>query len=161
MAQVETGNIQLTFNQVTPKYIVELSIEAVRTLAEQRQIQIETSLPDNLPYVNADLDKTVWVLVNLLTNAIRYASEQSKIQIAVEPTERQIQFSVKDSGTGIDEKYLPHVFERYFKVPGSKGGTGLGLAISKEFIEAQGGKISVESEKGHGSKFSFVLNSVT
>jgi len=160
MTQVETGNIQLTFNQITPKHIIELATEAVHTLAEQKQIQIRTSIPENLPYVNADLDKTVWVLVNLLTNAIRYSYEQSKIQVEVTALENQIQFSVKDTGTGIDEKYLPRVFERYFKVPGSKSGTGLGLAISKEFIEAQGGKIFAESKLGMGSKFSVVLNCV-
>jgi len=160
MAQVETGNIQLTFNQVTPKHIVELATEAVRTLAEQKQIQVETSLPDNLPYVNADLDKSVWVLVNLLTNAIRYSAEQSKIQIAVEASQNKIQFSVKDFGIGMDEKYLPRVFERYFKVPGSKGGTGLGLSISKEFIEAQGGSIWVQSQANTGSQFTFSLNAV-
>jgi NtrC-family two-component system sensor histidine kinase KinB len=160
MAQVETGNIQLTFNQVTPKHIVELATEAVHTLAEQKQIQVETSLPDNLPYVNADLDKTVWVLVNLLTNAIRYSAEQSKIQIAVEASQNKIQFSIKDFGIGIDEKYLPRVFERYFKVPGSKGGTGLGLSISKEFIEAQGGSIWVQSQANTGSQFTFSLNAV-
>ena len=66
---------------------------------------------------------------------------------------------VKDDGKGIEEKYLPKIFDRYFKVPGSsKTGTGLGLAISKEFIEAEGGTISVQSEIGSGSSFSFLLN---
>ncbi len=158
MAQVETGNIQLTFNQVTPKHVIELAVDAVKSLAEQKQIQLDVSIPDNMPYVNADLDKTVWVLVNLLTNAIRYSPEQSKIQIEAEENGKRIQFSVKDSGIGIEGKYLPKVFDRYFKVPGSKGVTGLGLAISKEFIEAQGGKITVQSEIGRGSSFAFSLN---
>lgn len=157
MAQVETGNIQLTLNQVAPKQVIELATEAVHTLAEQKQIHLECFIPDNLPYVNADLDKTVWVLVNFLTNAIRYSNEQNKIQITVEPSEKQVKFSVIDFGAGIDEKYLSHVFERYFRVPGSKGGTGLGLAISKEFIEAQGGKISATSKLGSGTTFYFQL----
>jgi PAS domain S-box-containing protein len=161
MAQVETGNIQLNINQVTPKHVVELAVDAVKSLAEQKQIQLDVSIPDNLPYVNADLDKTVWVLVNLLTNAIRYSPEHSKIQIKVKEHEKQIEFSVEDSGIGIDGKYLPRIFERYFKVPGSKGGTGLGLAISKEFIEAQGGSISAESATGKGSIFFVELNKVS
>ncbi len=158
MAQVETGNIQLSFNQITPKHIVELAIDAVRTLAEQKQIELHVIMPDNLPYVNADLDKTVWVMVNLLTNAIRYSYEQSSITVEVKEYEKQIEFSVKDTGIGIDEKYLSHIFDRYFKVPGSNGGTGLGLAISKEFIEAQGGEICAESKSGIGSTFSILLN---
>lgn len=160
MTQVETGNIQLSINQITPKHIIELAVDAVKPLAEQKQIQLNISAPDNLPYVNADLDKTVWVMVNLLTNAIRYSPEKGKIRVEIQLTERHIQFSVKDSGTGIDEQYLPWVFDRYFKVPGSKGGTGLGLAISKEFIEAQGGKIAVESKPGIGTTFFIQLNKV-
>jgi signal transduction histidine kinase len=158
LTQAETGNIQLTLSPVTPGHIVEVAVEAVRSMAEQSRIQLQTAVPDNLPYVNADLDKTVWVLVNLLTNAVRYSPPLSTIQININDTEKQIQISVLDSGKGIAETYLNKVFERYFKVPGSKGGTGLGLAICKEFIEAQGGRIWVESKIGEGSKFSFVLN---
>ena len=72
-----------------------------------------------------------------------------------------IEFSVKDAGQGIDEKYLARIFERYFRIPGAaadKTGTGLGLAIAKDFIEAQGGTIGVESEAGEGSRFYFSLN---
>lgn len=158
LTQAETGNIQLTLSPVTPRHIVEVAVEAIRSMAEQSRIQLQTAVPDNLPYVNADLDKTVWVLVNLLTNAVRYSPPLSTIQININDTEKQIQISVLDSGAGIAETYLNKVFERYFKVPGSKGGTGLGLAICKEFIEAQGGRIWVESKIGEGSKFSFVLN---
>jgi signal transduction histidine kinase len=158
MTQVETGNIQLSINQVSPTQIVELATEAVRTLAEQKQIEIETIFSENLSLVNADVDKTVWVLVNLLTNAIRYSSKQSKVSIEVKQNENQILFSVKDSGIGIEEKFLPRLFDRYFKVPGSLGGTGLGLAISKEFIEAMGGNILVVSKLGSGSTFSVELN---
>ncbi len=158
ITQAETGNIQLSLNAVTPRHVVDLAIEAVQSVAGQRNLQLQTRIPDNLPYISADLDKTVWVLVNLLTNAIRYAPEQSTIQIQVSEHGKQIQFAVNDSGTGIDEKYLPRVFERYFKVPGSGGGTGLGLAICKEFIEAQGGKIWATSEVNKGSTFSFELN---
>jgi signal transduction histidine kinase len=160
MTQVETGNIQLSFNQVTPKHIVELATDAVRTLAEQKQIELQTKVPTNLPYVNADIDKTVWVLVNLLTNAIRYSYQKGKILVEVSEAEKQILISVKDYGIGIDEKYLPRLFERYFKVPGSKGGTGLGLAISKEFIEAQGGTLFADSKHGSGSCFTVFLNKI-
>ena len=111
--------------------------------------------------VQADPEKTSWVLINFLTNAIRYTPEGSIIQLAAGKEGRSVLFSVTDKGKGIDEKYLSRIFERYFKVPGDfeRSGTGLGLAISKEFIEAQGGKIWAESTVGEGSRFSFSLPS--
>lgn len=159
MTQIETGNIQLTFGPVAPGKVIQLATDAVSSLAEQKQIKIETLFGDNLPAVNADLDKTVWVMVNLLTNAIRYSPDNSRIAITVTTKENQVEFLVKDNGIGIDEKYTTRVFERYFKVPGSKGGTGLGLAISKEFIEAQGGRIWVDSSLHKGATFGFELKS--
>lgn len=107
------------------------------------------------------MEKTSWVLINLLTNAIKYSPESSSIELMVNLNENKIEFAVQDHGKGIDEKYQPKLFDRYFKVPGTqeRTGTGLGLAISKEFIEAQGGSIGVKSEIGAGSRFSFLLNS--
>jgi signal transduction histidine kinase len=112
-----------------------------------------------LPAVLADLEKTSWVLINFLTNAIKYSPENNMVEIAVVKKENKLQFSVTDHGKGIDQKYLPRIFDRYFKVPGTTehNSTGLGLAISKEFIEAQGGTISVESEIAAGSRFGFTL----
>ena len=111
------------------------------------------------PLVNADLEKTAWVLINFLTNAIKYSPENSSLEMKTSRKNNSVEFMVKDDGKGIEEKYLPKIFDRYFKVPGSsKTGTGLGLAISKEFIEAEGGTIMVQSEIGSGSSFSFLLN---
>jgi len=114
-------------------------------------------LEPTLPPVSIDAEKTTWVLINLLTNAIKYSPSPATIEIEVVHSDGQVVFSVKDYGRGIEEKYLPRIFDRYFKVPGSpaSGGTGLGLAISREFIEAQGGSIRVSSRPGEGSVFSF------
>ncbi len=158
MTQVETGNIQLTLNTVQPFQITELATDAVKALAEQKEIKLKVEIAPNLPAVTADQDKTVWVLVNLLTNAIRYSPQGGIIRVTAEQQGKQVLFSVYDHGPGIEAQYVPRLFERYFKVPGTKGGTGLGLAISKEFIEAQGGKIFAASTAGNGSTFSFVLN---
>ena len=99
------------------------------------------------------------MLNNFLTNTIKHSYESGTIEISVKQADAAIVFSVKDNGKGIEEKYLPRLFDRYFKVPGTseKSGTGLGLAISKEFIEAHGGKIEVVSSFGGGSTFSFTL----
>lgn len=96
-------------------------------------------------------------MVNLLTNAVKYAPEKSTVSISATPVNDTVLFTVKDTGPGIAPQYAERVFERYFKIPGSKGGTGLGLAISKEFIEAQNGTIWVESNAGKGALFSFAL----
>jgi signal transduction histidine kinase len=106
------------------------------------------------------MEKTSWVLINLLTNAIKYSPEESTIEVAVFRHKDKVEFRVRDHGRGIDERYLPRIFERYFKVPGTheRNGTGLGLSISKEFIEAQGGNIWVDSRLGEGSSFGFTFN---
>lgn len=159
MAQAETGNIQLNILPSDPQIILQLALNTVRTQAEQKKIQVEVYTDPALPTVRSDTDKTVWVLVNLLTNAITYSPEQSAIQVELKKDgENAVLFSVRDFGKGIDARYRSRVFDRYFQVPGSaKTGTGLGLAISKEFIEAQGGSIGVESELGMGSRFFFRL----
>ncbi len=159
MSQVETGNIQLKLQPVAPAAIVKQALEAVQFKAQQKQVVIKINADENLPLVNADLEKTAWVLINFLTNAIKFSPQNSAAEINIARKNKSVEFLVKDHGKGIEEKYLPKIFDRYFKVPGSsKTGTGLGLAISKEFIEAQGGSIMVQSEIGSGSSFSFLLN---
>jgi NtrC-family two-component system sensor histidine kinase KinB len=158
MSQVETGNIQLNMQQSDPAQILEYALEAVKVQADQKQLGLTVDKQPNLPDVKADSEKTAWVLINFLTNAIRYSSQSGQIYIAVQQHEGRVQFSVKDEGQGIDSRYRTKIFNRYFQVPGSaKTGTGLGLAISKEFIEAQGGYIGMSSEIGMGSTFFFDL----
>lgn len=158
LSQVETGNIQLSIQQSNPHKIIKYAIDAVKVQADQKQIALEVKEDKLLPLVKADEEKTAWVLTNFLTNAIRYSPEKSQINIEVNPDGSQVLFSVKDQGKGIDARYKDRIFDRYFQVPGSsRAGTGLGLAICKEFIEAQGGSIGVESEIGSGSNFYFLL----
>ena len=111
----------------------------------------------NLAPIHVDGDKVIWVLNNLLTNAIKHSPENDNITISVKPTNNIISFTVIDHGNGIEEKYLDQIFERYFQVPGrlDTRGTGIGLAISKDFIEAMGGKVWVRSKVGQGSTFGF------
>lgn len=159
MTQVESGNIQLTILPADPKEILQYSINATKTQAEQKQIKFEISCPDEVPKVHADNEKTAWVLTNLISNAIRYSYDNSIIYLSIKPVGNKMQISVRDTGQGIAPQYKDKIFDRYFRVPGRKTeGTGLGLAISKEFIEAQGGQISVESEFGAGSTFTVTLN---
>ncbi len=160
MTQVESGNIQLTILPSDPKEILLFAIQATQTQADQKQIKFEINCPDNIPKVQADPEKTTWVLTNLISNAIRYSYENSVIYLTVKQRDNKVEISVRDTGQGIAPQYKNKIFDRYFKVPGTKiEGTGLGLAISKEFIDAQGGNIKVESEYGLGSTFTISLNS--
>lgn len=161
MTQVETGTIQMNVMPSDAKEIIDYAINANRSSAEQKQVKFETTTPDHLPKVLADSEKASWVLTNLLSNAIRYSYDNSIIYISVVPENKKIKFSVTDTGQGIPPQYIDRIFDRYFRIPGSKKeGTGLGLSISKEFIEAQGGQLTVKSEFGAGSTFSFTLNSL-
>ncbi len=161
LSQVETGKIRLNMEKSNPYEIVGYATEAVKVKAEQKQIEISIEAETNLPDVKADTEKTSWVLINFLTNAITYSSENSKIIVRLKQINNQIIFQVIDTGKGIDSHYKTKVFDKYFQIPGSnKSGTGLGLAISKEFIEAQNGTIGVESELGLGSSFYIGLNVV-
>lgn len=161
ISQLETGNIHLNMEKSNPLDIINYAVEAVKVKAEQKHIELITDVENDLPYVKADSDKTSWVLINFLTNAITYSSENSKIIIKLRHLNNQVVFQVIDFGKGIDSRYKTKIFDKYFQIPGSnKSGTGLGLAISKEFIEAQSGTIAAESELGLGSTFSINLNSV-
>jgi len=160
LSQVESGNIQLQPQPVSPVQVVQYALETVRKQAAQQQVAINTTLPEDMPQIQADVEKTAWVLVNLLTNAIRYSPSGAEIRLTVEQTEDQmLTFSVQDTGKGIPPAFREKIFERFYQVPGTQHqkSSGLGLAIAREFIEAQGGSINVESEEGKGSRFYFKL----
>jgi signal transduction histidine kinase len=160
LAQVETGNIQLNILPVNLNDILQYAINTSKLAANQKNIVFEIDFPLDLFKVNADKEKTAWVITNLISNAIRYSEKNSKISISASNQMDKVKLSIRDYGRGIEPQYIKQVFDRYFTVPGTKkGGSGLGLAISKEFIEAQGGEIHVESELGVGSMFSIILNS--
>lgn len=161
VTQVESGSIQLNMKNSDVEEIVNYAVMANKSSAEQKQIKININFDENSKTVFADAEKTSWVLNNLLSNAIRYSHENSAINLKIEKEKDKIRFFVTDFGRGIEPEFISKVFDRYFRIPGTKkGGTGLGLSICKEFIETQGGKISVDSEFGVGSTFTFTLNSL-
>lgn len=159
LSQVETGNIRLNIEHCSPKEMVQTAIKNVEKLAEQKNISIKTQFEiEDSDLVAADFDKTVWVMNNFLSNAIKHSFQDESIYVKVEKYETAVKFSITDSGKGIDEKYHRQIFDRYFQVPGEhQNGTGLGLAISKNFIEKQHGEIGVKSSLNQGSSFYFLL----
>jgi PAS domain S-box-containing protein len=158
ISKIETGNVQIAAEEAPPEVVVLRALQNVKTFINEKDLQVVQNIPENLPNLKMDIPKTTGVLVNFLTNAIRYSDPMSSIEIEVFPNNGTVQFSVKDFGRGISKEDLKKVFNRYHRAKDDNTkGTGLGLAISKEFIEAQGGKIWVKSEVGKGSVFSFAL----
>jgi len=158
LAQVETGNIQLNLQVANPIQIINYVKDTSLNHAKPKHIHLHFKSDDNLPLIYADAEKTTWVLLNLINNAIQYSGYDSTIDISTENKGDSVLFQVKDYGIGIEEQYLKRIFEKFFRVPGSsQKGTGLGLAISKEFITKQKGKIWAESSPGEGSSFYFSL----
>jgi PAS domain S-box-containing protein len=158
ITQVETGKTSIAIQSCDVTELIEEAIESNKVQANAKQIALKASIPEGFPEVLADNEKTAWIISNLISNAIRYSYDNSSIQIAAIAHTNTIEISVSDNGIGIQEKYLDRVFDKYFRVPGTqKEGTGLGLAISREFMEAQGGTIKVESIPGEGSTFTLVF----
>ena len=157
-AKIQSGSFTLekSVQEVSP--IVGGSVELARQHADKKGIQIQTEIQPNLPVLNCDADRIVQVLSNLLGNAIKFSSENGNVQISVAIKNSGILFSVKDSGPGISEENLPHVFSRFWQEKKTaKLGTGLGLSIAKGIVESHGGKIAVESELGKGAIFYFSI----
>ncbi|MDR2228836.1 MAG: PAS domain-containing protein [Flavobacteriaceae bacterium] len=159
LSQVESGNIRLNVESCNPEELVYTAVKNVEMLAEQKNISITTEIKtEKEDRVTADFDKTVWVINNFLSNAIKHSFPEESIRILVEKKGAFVRFGISDSGKGIDEKYHRQIFDRYFQVPGEhQSGTGLGLAISKNFIEKQHGEIGVSSSLNQGSTFYFTL----
>jgi NtrC-family two-component system sensor histidine kinase KinB len=159
ITQVESGSLQLNLQNSDVHTILDYALNANKAAADQKNISFRTKVQSGAESVLADSEKTAWILNNLISNAVRYSYENSIININITKENTKVKFAVADSGIGIEEKYISRIFDRYFRIPGSrKEGTGLGLTISKQFAEAQGGAIYVESEYGAGSEFSFTLN---
>ncbi len=161
LSQVETGNLRLNLSPVKSGKLIARALEATHVAMERRGIRVQTQWPNEEPTLNVDVEKTTWALTNLLTNAVKYSPEGGTIEIAVQVEGGKTLISVRDHGSGIEAKYLPRIFDKFFQVPGAPQGTGLGLAISKEFIEAQQGTLTVLSQPGQGSVFTITLPGMT
>jgi signal transduction histidine kinase len=124
---------------------------------ETKGLELRVDAPLDLPWVMVDRLQIERVINNLVINALRH-TKQGEIKISVEARNGHVAVSVRDSGSGIPAEYLPHIFDKFVQVPGAPtGGAGLGLPISKSIVEAHGGQISVQSQVGRGTTFTFTL----
>ena len=140
--------------------VVGYAIQTVRPQLDDKQLRLDTQVPDSLPDVYGDVEKTTWVLINLLSNAIRYSPSGAPLVIRAVQWGEMVRVCVEDRGPGIAPAHHKRIFERFAGVPGQatqSGSSGLGLSISREFIGAQGGLLWVESQPGAGSRFLFTL----
>jgi signal transduction histidine kinase len=150
LARLEQGSRQLEVRFESPEKLLQAAADAVRPRADDKGIGIVIDVPPGLPHVAVDAARLGHALRNLLDNALTYTDRGGRITLSAGADSETIWLSVADTGVGIPAEHLPHVFEKFFRVPGqSRGtGTGLGLAIVNEIVVAHGGTISCESQPG-------------
>ena len=159
LSLLESGQVELHLVPLPLKPIVEDVIAQAAGRAASAGIETSVEIPDALAQVVGEEDKVRQVLVNLVENAINFMPEGGRVSVRAEEDGRLVEVSVKDTGVGIPEEHLPHVFERFYKVDRSRRGegTGLGLAIVKHIVQLHGGDVRAESREGSGSTFYFTL----
>jgi signal transduction histidine kinase len=157
LSRLESGRVHLSLEAIDLAVLINDVIKLEASRAAKRQVTMKTEIPADLPLVQVDPDRIQQVLMNLVSNAIKYNQEQGWVAVSVELDGEEVVIHVSDSGHGIEPDNLPHLFDRFYRVPDKEGyseGTGLGLAISRKIVEAHNGRIDVTSDPGRGSTFS-------
>ena len=162
LTRIEAGKLELNLEPVELRSVLISVISVVKPRARDKKIQITTFLPTDLPTLHADPAKLGQILLNLLTNAIKYTHETGKVGIEARALPAGIvEIRVTDTGIGISQEDISRVFERFTQIDSSstrnQGGTGLGLAITRDLIELHGGTIKVQSQLGKGTSFTFTI----
>lgn len=165
LTQLETGNMNLRVEEVSVEELVNRVTTRIEPLFNEQHKHLQVSVQDHLPLIMGDEDKLQQVLVNLLDNAIKYTPANGLVEVNAALHDDKVQISVRDTGPGIPEDELEHVWERFYKVDKARtresvGGTGLGLAIVKNIIQTHGGEITVSSQPGKGSTFTVILKTL-
>ena len=162
ISKMESGTLTIQTKTVSSGEIAQQALQQVEYLAQHKKVELQHDLPEDLPMLLADAEMLCRIFVNLLGNAIKFTPAIGKVQLRalLDPHGDGLLFTVRDSGIGIPEDALKHIFDKFGQVEGQAGSrtsTGLGLTFCKMAIEAHGGRIWVESALNAGSTFSFVL----
>ncbi len=161
LSLAEAGELKLVYQAEDIAKLVKQAVTSWQPHVAAKEISLSLDLPDNLPLVNIDRQRVNQVLHNLLENAVAHTHKGGTINVAAMTQGDWVEVCVSDTGEGIPAEDLPNIFERFYRVDRSRaratGGSGLGLTIAKRMVEAHGGKITVQSELGKGSRFSFTL----
>jgi signal transduction histidine kinase len=160
ISKMEAGQLSLSFNDYSMQEIVGNVIAAVESLGDEKNLPLKADLSPELPLGKGDEQRITQVLLNLVSNAIKFTDE-GEVSIKVVVSDDTFQVSVTDTGMGISEADQKLIFEEFQQADGSatraKGGTGLGLAIARRIVEMHGGRLRVESTLGEGATFTFTL----
>ncbi len=160
LSWMESGRISMESEVVDVYGLVNEAVRLLTLQAESLGIELKTDLEADLPPVEADFNKGIWLLTNLMGNAIRYTQKGGSITVKARPVGSRLFLSVIDTGCGIPIAYQKKIFSKFVQVKKTgapTGGAGLGLAICQEIVTAHGGQIWVESTEGKGSNFTFTL----
>ncbi len=164
LSLAEAGELQMTLEPLDLGHLARKVVSGMQSTAQERNIRLHIKVEDPLPLVKGDAQRLEQVLLNLLSNALRYTPPGGDVFVRVWHEREQVFCQVRDTGPGIRPEDLPHVFERFWRADRSRarstGGTGLGLAIARKWLEAHGGRIWAESTPGQGAVFTFVLKSL-
>ncbi len=161
LAKMEAGKIEWHMADIAPRAAIEQALAATKGLVRKHgKVQVETAIGDDLPIVRVDADRLMQVIVNLISNAVKFSrQEQGWVRLEARREDGALRVDVRDNGIGIDKKDHGRIFERFQQagstLTGKPAGTGLGLPISREILRHFGGEIRVDSELGKGATFSF------
>jgi two-component system sensor histidine kinase/response regulator len=157
---VDIDKLKESFAPISIAQPIAAAMESVATLAARKNIEIVSEVSEDLPPILGDSISLSEVFVNIIGNAIKYSPDGTKVSIRAEMADQQIVVSVKDSGVGIAEEDLPHIFDGFYRGKAGQetaAGHGIGLAVARQIVEAHNGSISVESELGKGTTFTVSL----
>ncbi len=161
-ARLESGRTQFNFELVKLNEVLVECVVIISSKTEQKNQRMITEIAESIPLIVADYDKIKQVGLNLLSNAVKYTPEGGLIRLSASARGEEVVFHITDNGSGIPPESLPHLFEKFYRVPGverTSQGTGLGLSICQHIIEAHSGHIEVQSQLGRGTTFSVYLPS--
>jgi len=157
LARIEAGRFQRRREPFDGVMSLRATIDRLRRMAEEREIAVSLTVPEDLAAVSADSVRVEQVFANLLGNALKFTPNGGQIAVAVKDMGPELLVEIRDSGVGIPKEHLNRIFDRFYRVPLPAGseveGTGLGLSICKAVVEEHGGRIWVESQVGRGSTF--------
>jgi len=161
LTKIEAGRLELNLEAVDLRSALLGVLPVVKPRAADKRIKVSTYLPTDVPTIIADPAKFNQVLLNLLTNAIKYTHDNGNVSVEARGQDGFVEIWVTDTGIGIGQEDIDRIFQRFTQVDSSasrsQGGTGLGLAITKELVELHGGQIRVQSKLGKGSSFIFTV----
>ena len=161
LSRIEAGESQPQLALVRARDLIVSVAEELRPQVETNGLELRIELSLDGQYLDVDRIQIERVITNLVSNAIRH-TKHGQIKISAEQRDSHIAVSVSDTGSGIPADYLPHIFDKFVQVPDAPtGGAGLGLTISKSIVESHGGQISVQSQSGRGTTFTFTLPAIT